>query len=268
MVPTYSTVYSDRREPELVAELLVKAVVCNGCDPLHVGDTVVAKRGMQGVSWGLEICFQLVRSTSGTDVHANGTIGGYGAIQHSQLKGCTNSILESLRVDPSVGKPTDLQEDELQADESPSSLDEISSQCSRLEDSLMSSQASANSDSSFADGMARSSSYLAQSFSMDSTTLLLTKDFMPQEKMMFMNEYNSSKKSVTTGVLLALFLGGLGIHKFWIGSPGVGVLYLLFCWTFIPAIIAIIDACLMGNAVQKYNGRVANDAYQKVMMMR
>jgi len=104
--------------------------------------------------------------------------------------------------------------------------------------------------------------------SMDSTTLFLTKDFSPQEKIMFMSEYNANKKSVTTGVLLALFLGGLGVHKFWLGSAGMGILYLLFCWTFIPSIVAIIDACLMGNSVKKYNGKVANDAYQKIMMMR
>lgn len=103
---------------------------------------------------------------------------------------------------------------------------------------------------------------------MDSNTLLLIKDFTPQEKVLFLSEYNSGKKSVTTGVLLALFLGGFGAHKFWLGNPAAGVLYLLFCWTFIPSLVAVLDACLMGNTVQKYNGRVANDAYQKIMMLR
>ena len=83
-----------------------------------------------------------------------------------------------------------------------------------------------------------------------------------------MTEYNANKKSVTTGVILALFLGGLGIHKFWLGSTGMGLLYLIFCWAFIPAIVAIIDACNMGNSVKKYNGKIANEAYQKIMMMR
>lgn len=47
------------------------------------------------------------------------------------------------------------------------------------------------------------------------------------------------KKS--TAALLAFFLGGLGVHKFYEGKIGIGILYLLFCWTYIPGLIAIID---------------------------
>lgn len=48
-------------------------------------------------------------------------------------------------------------------------------------------------------------------------------------------------KSKFTAALLALFLGGLGIHRFYLGQAKLGLLYLLFCWTFIPAFIAVID---------------------------
>ena len=41
--------------------------------------------------------------------------------------------------------------------------------------------------------------------------------------------------------LLAFFLGGIGIHKFYAGKIGTGILFILFCWTFIPGIIAFID---------------------------
>jgi TM2 domain-containing membrane protein YozV len=41
--------------------------------------------------------------------------------------------------------------------------------------------------------------------------------------------------------LFALLLGGIGIHKFYLGRIGWGIVYLLFCWTFIPAIVAIIE---------------------------
>lgn len=52
-------------------------------------------------------------------------------------------------------------------------------------------------------------------------------------------------KSRTVAALLALLLGGLGVHKFYLGQIGLGVIYLLFCWTFIPAIVALIEAILL-----------------------
>ena len=36
-------------------------------------------------------------------------------------------------------------------------------------------------------------------------------------------------KSKTTAVLLAFFLGGLGLHKFYLGKTFQGFLYLIFC---------------------------------------
>lgn len=48
-------------------------------------------------------------------------------------------------------------------------------------------------------------------------------------------------KSRVAAILLAFFLGGFGVHKFYLGRVGQGILYLLFCWTFIPAIVAFIE---------------------------
>jgi TM2 domain-containing membrane protein YozV/RNA polymerase subunit RPABC4/transcription elongation factor Spt4 len=48
--------------------------------------------------------------------------------------------------------------------------------------------------------------------------------------------------SKTTAAILALLLGGLGAHKFYHGSFGYGLLYVLFVLTFIPAILAVIEA--------------------------
>ena len=42
--------------------------------------------------------------------------------------------------------------------------------------------------------------------------------------------------------VLAILLGGFGIHKFYAGRIGAGICYLLFFWTLIPLFIAWIEA--------------------------
>jgi TM2 domain-containing membrane protein YozV len=54
---------------------------------------------------------------------------------------------------------------------------------------------------------------------------------------------NSSKDRTTAGIL-ALLLGGIGAHKFYLGETGLGVLYLCFSWTLIPAIVGFIEGLL------------------------
>ncbi len=51
------------------------------------------------------------------------------------------------------------------------------------------------------------------------------------------------KSKVAAGIL-ALLLGGLGIHKFYLGKAGMGILYLLFCWTYVPGIIAFVEGIM------------------------
>ena len=48
-------------------------------------------------------------------------------------------------------------------------------------------------------------------------------------------------KDRTTAALLAIFLGGIGVHKFYLEKFGQGIIYLLLCWTWIPAIIGLIE---------------------------
>jgi TM2 domain-containing membrane protein YozV len=57
--------------------------------------------------------------------------------------------------------------------------------------------------------------------------------------------YNTpSGRNRTAAALFAIFLGGLGIHKFYLGQVGQGVLYLVFCWTFIPTIVGFIEGII------------------------
>src|SRR5690348_8728048 len=48
------------------------------------------------------------------------------------------------------------------------------------------------------------------------------------------------KSKVVAGVLGLLF-GGLGVHRFYLGQWW-GIFYLLFFWTWIPALIALVEA--------------------------
>ncbi|MEI6235920.1 MAG: TM2 domain-containing protein [Planctomycetota bacterium] len=51
----------------------------------------------------------------------------------------------------------------------------------------------------------------------------------------------NSRKSKTTAALLAFFFGGIGVHRFYLGAWGWGIVYVLFCWTGIPAILAFVE---------------------------
>lgn len=48
-------------------------------------------------------------------------------------------------------------------------------------------------------------------------------------------------KSRTTAAILAIFLGGLGLHRFYLDKWITGLIYLVFCWTFIPAFLGLFE---------------------------
>jgi len=52
---------------------------------------------------------------------------------------------------------------------------------------------------------------------------------------------NSEGVSKTALLLLTFFLGGIGAHKFYLGKNWQGFFYLIFCWTSIPGVIALIE---------------------------
>lgn len=55
---------------------------------------------------------------------------------------------------------------------------------------------------------------------------------------------SSSDKDRTTAAILALFLGGLGAHHFYLGNTGRGIIYLVFVWTFIPMLVGLIEGII------------------------
>lgn len=60
-----------------------------------------------------------------------------------------------------------------------------------------------------------------------------------------MSNSTPSGRSRMTAALLALFLGGIGAHKFYLGQSTMGIVYLLFCWTFIPAVVALVEGLML-----------------------
>ena len=66
----------------------------------------------------------------------------------------------------------------------------------------------------------------------------------------------NEKSRVTAGVF-ALLLGGIGVHKFYMGKIGMGILYLIFCWTGIPAFVALIEGIIyLTESDEKFASRL------------
>jgi TM2 domain-containing membrane protein YozV len=74
----------------------------------------------------------------------------------------------------------------------------------------------------------------------------------------FFAEFEQARRDEVVGVLLALFLGSFGIHHFYLRRNGLGVLYLVFSWTGIPAILGFIEAFFMPGRVRRYNAEQAS----------
>ena len=85
------------------------------------------------------------------------------------------------------------------------------------------------------------------------TNSVYTANMNPQQRAWFSAETGPARPDEIVGVLLALFLGCFGIHHFYLRRNGLGVLYLLFFWTGITAILGFIECFLMPGRVREYN---------------
>jgi len=74
-----------------------------------------------------------------------------------------------------------------------------------------------------------------------------------QHSAAFQTRYVAEMKNPTTGIVLALFLGGLGAHRFYMGQVGLGILYAVFVWSLVPAVLGLVEAFLMKGRVAAYN---------------
>jgi TM2 domain-containing membrane protein YozV len=68
-------------------------------------------------------------------------------------------------------------------------------------------------------------------------------------------------KDKSTAAILALFMGGIGVHKFYLGRIGAGIVYLIFSFTFVPVLLGLIDFFILALMDQdefnrRYNGHL------------
>ena len=68
-------------------------------------------------------------------------------------------------------------------------------------------------------------------------------------------EQKRKSKKIAT-VLAFPFLGGLGVHKFYLGQIGQGIVYLLFCFLVIPSIIALFEfISYLSMSIDKFDSK-------------
>jgi len=99
---------------------------------------------------------------------------------------------------------------------------------------------------------------------MDTYALQLQSTMTDQQRVAFQSEYFARRKDSAVGVLLAVFLGSFGAHRFYLGQNGIAIIYILFCWTFIPHLVALIEAFFMPRRVRRWNEQMAYEVANRV----
>ena len=92
------------------------------------------------------------------------------------------------------------------------------------------------------------------------------KDLDPAEQAQFESAYSRQRKDPTAALLLSIFLGVLGVDRFYIGDIGLGVAKLLtgggfFIW-------GIIDWFLIRNAAAAKNTAAIREVRASILAMR
>ena len=98
---------------------------------------------------------------------------------------------------------------------------------------------------------------------------LVTNGLNDPEKLQFQREFKRKAKSKGLAIFWAIGLGGLGAHRFYMGEPGLGILYVCFVWTAVPMIVGAIEGIFfMSKRVEEYNETTAQEIALKLRAMR
>ncbi len=94
----------------------------------------------------------------------------------------------------------------------------------------------------------------------------------PSDATEFGLRFNAQRKSAFLGAMLCLFLGGFGVHHFYLArSPirvCIGIGYLLFCWTMIPAVLGLMEAAFVPSQVAEMNDDIARGIAEDILLAR
>lgn len=99
----------------------------------------------------------------------------------------------------------------------------------------------------------------------------------PSNDAIAMMRYDANKKSIVVAYLLWFFLGMFGVHRFYLGRTGSGLLLLLLTLVSgvlyivivgmilmgIPALWWLIDALLIPGLVRDYNNRLITETIDR-----
>lgn len=88
------------------------------------------------------------------------------------------------------------------------------------------------------------------------------------EQAEFIKEYNEVKRDTQIAVVLALFLGSIGVHHFYMRRYGLFLAALLFAWTFIPMLEGWVEAIFLPKLVKEYNEEQAVRIANTLMLAR
>lgn len=83
------------------------------------------------------------------------------------------------------------------------------------------------------------------------------------ERVQFVLFYRQNYKKLGIAYLWLLFFGIFGMHQLYLNKRS-GWLYLIFCWTLIPAFMAVIDVFLLPFKLQKYNRNLSISIFELI----
>jgi TM2 domain-containing membrane protein YozV len=81
----------------------------------------------------------------------------------------------------------------------------------------------------------------------------MSSPYAPSTQAIFYQQFEAVRRDEAVGVLLALFLGGFGAHHFYLRRPGLGIVYLLLCWSPLPWVLGFFECFFMPGRVREFN---------------